>query len=316
MSDGTGQLQPYPRVTDTDFLDQEASRRKQARILSEQIASRATWIDAKGQQWLNDRLRANNDDRRRLQLTTTQATASKMRRAIDLNGWEMAGLTDNVYDPPAPSQATTTTPIVLVPPGDRKWSFQFQEPETHEVEDELAALRSEMSAQAKSQQEVAPSVPGLDEPGRLVQVAATGTDGVDTEVHCHSERRVGTVGEGSSSSVAVVAPSAPAHRRGASQPRSVPVFTGAPSGSSTDEGGFLATPVPWPPRAGSPQGGPTAALESRKEGSDQGVDISPTPDTAPGPADKSASGIDESHSEPTIVPFEQFIAKNRSEPDR
>ena len=177
-----GGLQPYPRVTDTEFFDQEASGRKQARILSEQIASRATWIDAKGQQWLNDRLRANNYDRRRLQLTTTQATASKMRRAIDLNGWEMAGLSDNVYDPPAPSQATTTAPIVLVPPGDRKWSFRFQEPETHEVEDELTALRSEMSAQAKSQPEVSPGVPGLDEPGRLVQATATGTDGADTDV--------------------------------------------------------------------------------------------------------------------------------------
>ena len=133
---------------------------------------------------------------------------------------------------------------------------------------------------------------------------------------CPSKREFGTVGEGDPSLVVVEASSAPAHRRGASQPRSAPVFTGAPSGSSTDEGGYLAYPVPGSPRAGPPQGSPNAALESRKDGSDQGVDISPTPDTALGPADKSASSTDTSHSARTIPTFEQSIAENKSAPNQ
>ena len=71
------------------------------------------------------------------------------------------------------------------------------------------------------------------------------------------------------------------------------------------------------PRAGSPQGGSNAALESHKEGSDQGVGASPTPDTASRPPDESASSADTSQSaRQTIETFEQFIAENKSEPDQ
>ena len=114
--------------------------------------------------------------------------------------------------------------------------FISRNPRANEVDEELTALRSEMGAQTQ----------------RPVQTAATALEGADTKVHCPSEREVGPVGEGDPSLVvAVETSSAPAHQRGAPQPRSVPVFTGAPSGNSADEGGYLATPVPGSPRAGT-----------------------------------------------------------------
>ena len=294
--DGTGTPLRYPRATEPDYFDQEASGRKQARLLSGKISRRATWIDAKGQKHLNERLRTNNNDRRRLELTQTQAIASNCRRTMDNNGWALAGLPDD----PAPSPAEATGPITLVPDAEQRWSFHFNEPEASEVDEYLAALRSEMSVASR----------------RPARTASTAPEGANAKVCCPSERMVGTVGEGDPSPVAVEASSAPAHRGGASQPRSVPVFTGAPPGSSTGEGVFLVDyPVPESPRAGQPQGGPTAALESRKEGSDQGVDISPAPDTAQRPADESTSCTGESHAEPTITTFEQFIAENGSEQD-
>ena len=294
--DGTEMLQQYPRVTSVDYFDQEASGRKQARLLASEISRRATWIDAKGQQHLNERLRTNNNDRRRLQLTTRQAVASKMRRTCDYNGWALAGLPD---DPP-PSPAEATGPITLVPDAEQRWSFQFNEPNESEVDEYLTALRSDMSKESR----------------RPDQTATTESEGANAEVCCPSERRVDTVGEGDPSPVAVVASSAPAHRRGAPQPRSVPVFTGAPSGSSTGEGVFLDYPVPESPRAGPPQGGPTAALESRKEGSDQGADIPPAPDISERSAGYSTSDADETRAEPTIPTFEQFTAEHGSERDR
>ena len=293
--DGGETLQRYPRVEDVDYFDQEASGRKQARLLAREISRRATWIDAKGQQHLNERLRTNNNDRRRLQLTLRQAVASNVRRTCDYNGWALAGLPDD----PSPSPAEATGPITLVPNAEQRWSFQFNEPEEREVDEYLTALRSDMGMESRR-------------PG---QTATTASESANAEVCCPSERRVDTVGEGNPSPVAVVASSAPAHRRGASQPRPVPVFTGAPFGSSTGEGGFLVTPVPGSPRAGPPQSGPTAALESRKEGSDQGADISPAPDTAERSAEGSTSDADESHAEPTITTFEQFTAKHGSERD-
>ena len=116
----------------------------------------------------------------------------------------------------------------------------------------------------------------------------------------------------------VEASSAPAHRRGASQPRSAPVFTGAPSGSSTDEGGYLAYPVPGSPRAGPPQGSPNAALESRKDGSDQGVDISPTPDTRHRP--RASRQVSIRHRRVTLGTNDRNLRtvhrENKSEPDQ
>ena len=191
--DGTEMLQRYPRVTSVDYFDQEASGRKQARLLASEISRRATWIDAKGQQHLNERLRTNNNDRRRLQLTRRQAVASKMRRTCDYNGWALAGLPD---DPP-PSPAEATGPITLVPDAEQRWSFQFNEPDESEVDEYLTALRSDMSKESR----------------RPDQMATTESEGANAEVCCPSERRVDTVGEGDPSPVAVVASSAPAHRR-------------------------------------------------------------------------------------------------------
>ena len=136
--DGMGRLQQYPRVTDVDYFDQEASGRKQARLLAGEISRRATWIDAKGQQHLNERLRTNNHDRRRLQLTRTQAIASNCRRICDNSGWALAGLPDD----PSPSPAEATGPITLVPDAEQRWSFHFNEPEESEVDEYLTALRS------------------------------------------------------------------------------------------------------------------------------------------------------------------------------
>ena len=80
----------------------------------------------------------------------------------------MAGLSDN----PAPSQATTTEPIALVPHAEQRWSFHFKEPEAHEVDEELTALRSEMGAQTRMR----------------VQKAEAALEGADTTAHCPSER--------------------------------------------------------------------------------------------------------------------------------
>ena len=136
--DGTERLQQYPRVTDVDYFDQEASGWKQAHLLAGEISRRATWIDAKGQQHLNERLRTNNNDRRRLQLTRRQAVASNCRRTCDNNGLALAGLPDD----PSPSPAETTGPITLVPDAEQRWSFHFNEPEESEVDEYLTALRS------------------------------------------------------------------------------------------------------------------------------------------------------------------------------
>ena len=294
--DGTEMLQQYPRVTNVDYFDQEASGRKQARLLSGEISRRATWIDAKGQQHLNERLRTNNNDRRRLQLTWRQAVASNMRRTCDYNGWGLAGLPDD----PSPSPAEATGPITSVPDAEQRWSFQFSEPNESEVDEYLTALRSDMSMESR----------------RPDQTATTASESANAEVCCPSERRVDTVGEGDPSPVAVEATSAPAHRGGATQPRPVPGFTGAPSGSSTGEGVFLDYPVPESPRAGPPQSGPTAALESRKEGSDQGVGTPPAPDISERSAGYSTSDAGETRVEPTIPTFEQFTAEHGSERDR
>ena len=234
--DGTEMLQQYPRVTNVDYFDQEASGRKQARLLAGEISRRATWIDAKGQQHLNERLRTNNNDRRRLQLTRRQAVASNCRRTCDNNGWALAGLPDD----PSPSPAEATGPITLVPDAEQRWSFQFNEPEESEVDEYLTALRSDMSMASR----------------RPDQTAATASESANAEVCCPSERRVDTVGEGDPSPVAVVASSAPAHRRGASQPRSVPVFTGAPFGEQHRRGRLSRLPRTGVTESGAAPGRP------------------------------------------------------------
>ena len=221
--------------------------------------------------------------------------ASGRKHARLLTGRASAGPPDD----PSPSPAETTEPITLVQNTEQRWSSQFSEPSESEVDEYLTALRSDMSKESQQPD----------------QTTTTASESANAEARCLSERRVDTVGEGDPSPVAVVATSAPAHRRGAPQPRSVPVFTGAPSGSSTGEGVLLDYPIPESPRAGPPRGGPTAALVSRKEGSDQSANISPAPDTSERSAEGSTSNADEPRAEPTIPTFEQFTAEHESERD-
>ena len=140
---GTGErLNQYPRVTDVDYFDDEASGRKQARLLAEEISRRATWIDAKGQQYLNERPQTNNNDRRRFQLIRKQAVASTVRRTIDDECHALAGLQDN----PPPSVAETTGPIMVVPRTEQQLSFSFKAASADGDDEALTALLAFLSA--------------------------------------------------------------------------------------------------------------------------------------------------------------------------